>query len=347
MGIAGATGLVGQRLVARVASHPWFTLQAVGASERSSGRAYGEVVRWMLPDEIPAAAARLVVGGCTPQDFAACDLVLSALDAPIAKDVEPRLAASGIAVVSNSSAFRMAPDVPLIVPEVNAGAVARIGARARAGFVVTNPNCSVTGLALALAPLHREFGVRRVIVATLQAVSGAGLAGPRAVDLLDNVVPYIPGEEEKIEAELGKILGAASPDGFVPAEIAVAAHCHRVPTLDGHLEAVSVELERRATPEAAIAALASFRGDVVGLDLPTAPAAPIVVRSEVDRPQTRLDRDCGRGMSVVVGRVRDLPGADAPLRRAFAQHGARRGGGALLNAELLAARELLPRRARG
>jgi aspartate-semialdehyde dehydrogenase len=338
VGIAGATGLVGQRLVARVASHPWFTLQALGASERSSGRAYGETVRWVQDSPIPDAAASLVVRGCTASELGACDLVLSALDAPIAREIEPELAAAGIAVVSNSSAFRMAPDVPLIVPEVNGAAVAGIATRAKDGYIVTNPNCSVTGLALALAPLHREFGVRKVVVATMQAVSGAGAAGPRAVDLMDNVVPYIPGEEEKIEVELGKILCA---------DITVAAHCHRVPTLDGHLEAVSVELERIASPEQAIAALSSFRGDVSDLGLPTAPAAPIVVRREPDRPQTRLDRHCGAGMSVVVGRVRACP--VLTLRLVVLSHNMERGaaGGALLNAELLAARDLLPRRARG
>ena len=172
VGIAGATGLVGQRLVARVASHPWFTLQALGASERSSGRAYGETCGGCRTSPIPEAAASLVVRGCTASEFGACDLVLSALDAPIAREIEPALAAAGIAVVSNSSAFRMAPDVPLIVPEVNGAAVAGIATRAKDGYIVTNPNCSVTGLALALAPLHREFGVRKVVVATMQAVSG-------------------------------------------------------------------------------------------------------------------------------------------------------------------------------
>ena len=346
VGIAGATGLVGQRLVARVAEHPWFRLVAVGASERSSGSAYGDVTRWMLPDPIPEKATALVVSGCSPEDFAACDLVLSALDSPVALEVEPRLARAGLAVVSNSSALRMAGDVPLLVPEVNADAVVRIAARAEKGFVVTNPNCSVTGLALALAPLHRAFGVRRVVVSTMQAVSGAGLSGPRAVELLDNVVPYIAGEEEKIEVELGKILGRASAERFEPATIAVSAHCHRVPTIDGHLEAVSVELERPARPEDAAAVLASFRGDIEGLKLPTAPRFPIVVRREPDRPQPRLDRDCGSGMSVVVGRVRACP--VLTLRFVLLSHNMVRGaaGGALLNAELLAARALLPRRIR-
>ena len=344
VGIAGATGLVGQRLVARVAEHPWFRLAVVGASLRSSGGAYGDVTRWMLPDPIPAEAGALVVSGCTPADFDGCDLVLSALDAPVASEVEPQLARAGLAVVSNSSALRMAEDVPLIVPEVNAGSVVRIAARAASGFVVTNPNCSVTGLALALAPLDRAFGVSRVVVTTLQAVSGAGLGGPRAVELLDNVVPYIAGEEEKIEIELGKILGRATAERFEPATIAVSAHCNRVPTLDGHLETVSVELDRSTSPEDAMAALASFRGDVFGLDLPTAPRFPIVVRREPDRPQPRLDRDCNAGMSVVVGRVRPCP--VLTLRFVLLSHNMVRGaaGGALLNAELLAARGLLPRR---
>jgi aspartate-semialdehyde dehydrogenase len=349
VGIAGATGLVGQRLVARVAEHPWFRLAAVGASERSLARAYGDATRWMLPEPIPASVAGLIVGGCRASDFSACDLVLSALDAPVASVVEPELAREGLAVVSNSSALRMAPDVPLLVPEINADAVIRVAARARAGegFVVTSPNCSVAGLSLALAPLDRAFGVRRVVVTTLQSVSGAGIAGPRAIEMLDNVVPYIPGEEDKIEVELGKILGRATAESFVPASIAVAAHCHRVPTLDGHLEAVSVELSRPASPEEAIEALTSFRGDVADLGLPTSPSHAIVVRHEPDRPQTRLDRDCGGGMSVVVGRVRACP--VLTLRLVLLSHNMVRGaaGGAMLNAELLAAREMLPRRSRG
>jgi len=347
VGIAGATGLVGQRLVARLANHPWFRITALGASERSSGSVYGGVVRWMLPDPVPEVVAALRVGGCSPSDFAECDLVLSALDSPVAAEVEPALARAGLAVVSNSSALRMAGDVPLLIPEVNGHAVVRIAARAASGYVVTNPNCSVTGLALALAPLHRAFGVRRVVVATMQAISGAGLSGPRAIDLLDNVVPYIAGEEDKIEVELGKILGRATAEAFVPADIAVAAHCHRVPTLDGHLEAVSVGLDRPASPDEAMAAMAAFRGDVEDLGLPTAPSLPIVVRREPDRPQTRLDRDAGSGMSVVVGRVRPCP--VLTLRFVVLSHNMVRGaaGGAVLNAELLAARELLPRRSRG
>jgi aspartate-semialdehyde dehydrogenase len=347
VGIAGATGLVGQRLALRLAGHPWFRLVAVGASERSAGRPYGEVARWMLPEAMPPEVSALRVAGCAPEDFAGCDLVLSALDTPVAREVEPELAQAGLAVVSNSSAFRMAEDVPLLVPEVNGAHVVRLTGRERSGFIVTNPNCSVTGLALALAPLHRAFGVTRVVVATMQSVSGAGLDGPKAIEMLDNVVPYIRGEEEKIEEELGKLLGGATASAFAPADLKVAAHCHRVPTLDGHLEAVSVELARSAGPEEAIAILEAFRGDVDGAGLPSAPAQPIVVRRQPDRPQTRLDRDVEAGMSVVVGRVRPCP--VLTLRMVILSHNMVRGaaGGALLNAEWLASRDALPRRSRG
>jgi len=347
VGIAGATGLVGQRLIGRLAEHPWFRIQALGASERSAGRPYREAVRWTLGRPIPESISAWPVARCEPEAFAGCDFVLSALDAPVARTVEPALARAGIAVVSNSSAFRMDPTVPLLIPEVNGRHVARLAGRERTGFIVTNPNCSVTGLALALAPLHRTFGVVRVFVATMQSISGAGIEGPRAIDIFDNVVPYIPGEEEKIEAELGKLLGDAASDGFVPAPIRVAAHCHRVPTLDGHLEAVSVELARPASPEAAIDAMEAFTGDIDGAGLPSAPGRPVRVRREPDRPQTRLDRDDADGMRVVVGRVRPCPVTS--LRFVVLSHNMVRGaaGGTLLNAEWLAARDLLPRRSRG
>lgn len=347
VGIAGATGLVGQRLVAQLSAHPWFRVEAVGASERSAGRPYADAVRWTLPTPVPPVIGSRPVAHCDPDAFAGCDFVLSALDAPVARSVEPALCRAGLAVVSNSSAFRMDPAVPLLIPEVNGRHVSRLAGRERTGFIVTNPNCSVTGLALALAPLHREFGVTRVIVTTMQSVSGAGIDGPRAIEMLDNVVPFIAGEEEKIEAELGKLLGEAAPDGFRPAEFRVAAHCHRVPTVDGHLEAVSVELARPASPEAAIEALESFEGDIAGTELPTAPGRPVTVRREPDRPQTRLDREDAGGMRAVVGRVRPCP--VLTLRFVVLSHNMVRGaaGGTVLNAEWLAARDLLPRRSRG
>jgi aspartate-semialdehyde dehydrogenase len=241
----------------------------------------------------------------------------------------------------------MDADVPLLVPEVNASHLAlleRQRARFGPGLLVTNPNCSVTGLAMALAPLHRSFGLRRVVVTTLQAISGAGAEGPRAIDLVDNVIPHIPGEEEKIEVELSKILGTIDDGRLRPATLAVSAHCHRVPTLDGHLEAVSVELEREATPAEAAAALAAFRGETSAEGLPSGTTAPILVRVEPDRPQPRLDRDTGGGMTVVVGRVRRCPVLGLKLE--VLSHNAVRGaaGGTLLNAEILASRGLLPRR---
>jgi aspartate-semialdehyde dehydrogenase len=339
VGIVGATGLVGQRLVQRLEGHPWFDLVAVAASERSAGKTYAEATTWRLPTPMPSAVAGLRVGRCVPGDLDGCDVVLSGLDAATAKEVEPALAAHGIAVLSNASAFRMTPDVPLLVPEVNAAHASLVDAqRTRTGwpgFLATNPNCSATGLVLALAPLHREFGVKRVIVSTMQALSGAGLEGPRGLDVVDNVVPYIGGEEEKLESEIGKMLGAP---------ILVSAHCHRVATIDGHLEAVSVELERDATPEQAVAAFASFRGDVADRGLPSSPERPIVVRSEVDRPQPRLDRDTGGGMSAVVGRVRRCPVFS--LRFEVLSHNTVRGaaGATLMNAELFASLGKVPRR---
>jgi aspartate-semialdehyde dehydrogenase len=347
VGILGATGLVGQRLVERLDGHPWFRVTALAASERSAGRPYSDAVNWRLSDDPPNAVKGLVVRRCLPEELQDCDLVLSALDAPVAHDVEPRFAAAGFPVISNSSAFRQHEEVPLLVPEVNASHLDLIEQPSRrnaGGYIVTNPNCSTTGLVLAIAPLDRVFGVDRLVVATLQAVSGAGIEGPRALDLLDNVIPCIPGEEEKLEREMGKLLGKLEGSRLRRAELAVSAHCHRVPTIDGHLEAVSIGLKRSADPKEVAAALREFRGETAEDDLPSGTARPIVVRDEPDRPQPRLDRDCGEGMSVVVGRIRPCPVLD--VRLVLLSHNTVRGaaGGTLLNAELLASRGRLPRR---
>jgi aspartate-semialdehyde dehydrogenase len=237
--------------------------------------------------------------------------------------------------------------VPLIVPEVNATHLSLIDEPRRrngGGFIVTNPNCSTTGLVVALAPLHRAFGLRSVVVSTMQAASGAGLAGPSALQLLANVLPYIPGEEEKIEQEVGKIFGRVEGAEVARQSIAVSAHCHRVPTVDGHLEAVSVELEREADLPAVRAAMDGFRGELEPGSLPSATHRPLVVRDEPDRPQPRLDCDAGNGMTVVVGRLRPCPVLD--FRFVVLSHNTIRGaaGGTLLNAELLAAHDLLPGR---
>ncbi len=346
--ILGATGMVGQRLVQRLTGHPWFEIAALCASERSVGRRYRDAVRWVISADPPADCLDREVRACAPEVLADCDFALSGLDTAVALTVEPGCARAGMAVVSNSSAHRRAPDVPLLVPEVNAAHLSLLAAQRRrtgGGFIVTNPNCSVTGLAIALAPLHRAFEVRRLVVSTLQAVSGAGLDGPRGLDLVDNVLPFIAGEEEKIETELGKILGIVGTDEVREDGIRVSAHCHRVGTLDGHLEAVSMELSNEVTPEQAAEALRSFRGDVDADRLPSSPSSPILVRDEPDRPQPRLDRDAGGGMSVVVGRLRSCP--VLTLRMEVLSHNTVRGaaGATVLNAELLASRGLLPRRA--
>jgi aspartate-semialdehyde dehydrogenase len=347
-GILGATGLVGQRLIERLSRHPWFRIAALAASDRSVGLRYSEAADWMLSAAPPDEIAGLRVRPCRPPDLGDCDLVFSALDSKNGALVEPQFAASGFVVISNSSAFRNHADVPLVIPEVNAAHLDLVREQSRryeGGFIVTNPNCSVTGLAVVMAPLHRAFGLRRAVVATMQAASGAGSSGPSALELLDNVVPYIPNEEDKFEKELCKILGTVQGEAIESAAITVSAHCHRVPTLDGHLEAVSLELERPTTAEEAISVLEEYEGEIAGLNLPSAVSPIIVVRSEQDRPQPRLDRDEGGGMAVVVGRVRPCPVLGLKLE--LLSHNAIRGaaGVTILNAELLAARKLLPRRA--
>ena len=347
VGILGATGIVGQRLVRRLQGHPWFRLERLAASERSIGRRYGDAVTWTLEGRPPTSAAGMVIRACTPDAMAGCDLVFSSLDTAVALEAEAAFSMAGIHVVSNSSAYRMDPAVPLVIPEVNGShldLLNRDGAAGGRGHIVTNPNCSVIGLAVALAPLHREFGVQAVVVTTLQALSGAGLSGPTREDMDDNALPHIRGEEEKIQQELPKILGRLDPAaGIEPARIAVAAHCNRIGTVDGHLETVSVRLEHPATPEQAVASFRRFRGEIDGLGLPTAPAVPILVLDQPDRPQPRLDRDTGGGMTVVVGRVRPCP--VTTLRFCLLSHNTERGaaGAALLNAELMASRGLLER----
>ncbi len=339
VGVLGATGMVGQRLIQLLADHPWFELVSVAASDRSVGRPYGEAVRWRLPGEVPAVARDLVVQ--PPEPGLAGRLLFSALPASVAREVEPRLAAAGYWISSNASALRMEPDVPLVIPEVNPDHLALLEVQRRrrgwAGGVVTNPNCSTIHLVLALAPLHRAVGVRRCVVSTYQAISGAGYPGVPAWDLVDNVIPYIPSEEEKMARESRKLLGVLGEEGVVDADLTLSAHCHRVAVLDGHLEAVSVETGRPLSPEEAVELWQAFRGRPQELGLPTAPSRPVVVRSEPDRPQPRLDREAEGGMASVVGRVRPCP--VLTLRFEVLGHNTIRGaaGAALLNGELLVA----------
>ncbi|MDA8331936.1 MAG: aspartate-semialdehyde dehydrogenase [Candidatus Dormibacteraeota bacterium] len=335
--ILGATGAVGQQMVAMLDGHPWFELTELVASDRSAGQAYGEVVDWRLEGSPPERAGRLQVQSL--ERLPRSRLLLSALDSRVAAEAESQLAREGYAVVSNSSSHRMDPEVPLVIPEANASHLeALAAARTPAGgFIVTNPNCSTIGLVVALKPLWDRFGIAEVQVTTLQAISGAGLDGVSGGAITDNVVPYIAGEEEKLESEPLKILGRWE-SRFVPAELVLSATCHRVPVLHGHLEAVSVRLKSSVGLDEVREALVGFRAEPDVAGLPSSPATPIRVHAAPDRPQPRLDRGEGAGMTVTVGRLRPCSVLD--WKFVVLSHNLIRGaaGAALLNAELLVAR---------
>jgi aspartate-semialdehyde dehydrogenase len=340
-GVLGATGIVGQRLVKLLAEHPWFELTEVAASERSSGRTYSEAVRWHLETPIPEAARHLVVKGVAPT--LDCDFVFSALDSSVAGPVEEDFARAGYPVVSNSRNHRMDVDVPLLIPEVNAAHLAAIPVQQKSrgydtGFIVTNPNCSTAGLVLVLKPLADAFGLERIFVVTLQAISGAGYPGVASMDIQGNVVPFISGEEEKMESEPQKLLGKWDGTRFVEAGLGISAHCNRVPVLDGHLECVSLGLKKIASLAEVREALRTFEVDHELAALPTALRHPVIVMDEENRPQPRRDVEAGEGMAAVVGRIRECPLHDVKLT--LLSHNLLRGaaGAALLNAELLAAR---------
>ena len=336
VGILGATGVVGQRFVARLARHPWIRPTWLAASERSEGRAYSVAAPWKLSVPIPDDLASVQVEPCTPGRGPR--VVFSALDASVAGEIEQSFAAAGHFVVSNARNHRMDPLVPLLIPEINADHLRLVPEQQRArhwrGAIVTNPNCSTIVLAMALAPL-RQFGLKAALVSTMQAVSGAGYPGVASLDILGNVVPFISGEEEKMESETLKILG--SDGGRVPHPAIVSAHTNRVAVIDGHIMTVSAAFERPPALDAIVEALSSFRGRPQELSLPSAPVPPIVVASESNRPQPRLDADRGEGMAVTVGRVRACKVMDTKF--VALGHNTVRGaaGAAILNAELMAA----------
>jgi aspartate-semialdehyde dehydrogenase len=345
-GVLGSTGMVGQRLVQLLAGHPWFELTEVAASERSTGKKYFEAVKWHLNEPIPAAAANLVVKGLEP--VLDCDFVFSALDSSVAGPAEEEFARAGYGVVSNSKNHRMDPDVPLLIPEVNASHLDAIPVQQKnrgygSGFIVTNPNCSTAGLVLTLKPIADKFGLERIFVVTLQAVSGAGYPGVPSLDILGNVVPFISGEEEKMETEPQKLLGQWDGSRFVEAGLGISAHCNRVPVENGHLECVSASLKKVATLREVSEALSKFTVSDELAALPTAVKNPVVVLEEENRPQPRRDVNAGNGMAAVVGRVRECPLLDVKLT--LLSHNLLRGaaGAALLNAELLAVRGYLTR----
>jgi len=343
VGVLGATGAVGQKFVSLLENHPWFELTELAASDRSAGKSYKEATAWRQYKPIPERLKDLTVKPCEP--VLDCRVVFSSLDSSVAGEVEENFARAGYIVLSNSKNHRMDDDVPLLVPEINPEHLELIKVqRARRGWpgaIVTNPNCSTIGLVMALAPIHRAFGVKRVIVATMQALSGAGYPGHSAIDMLGNVIPFIGGEEDKVETEPLKIMGTIEGDSIRFADCRISAHTNRVFVEDGHMECVSVELERKAKPDEVARVLAQFSSLPQELKLPFAPERPVLVADERDRPQPRFDRDAGNGMSAVVGRVRECPVFD--IRFVVLSHNTIRGaaGAAILNAELMKAKGLI------
>lgn len=337
VGILGATGIVGQRFIQLLEQHPWFEVAWLAASDRSEGRAYAEAARWRLKTSIPANIAKMRVSPASPDG--APKVIFAALDASIAAELEPRFAESGCAVITNSSALRMAKDVPLVIPEVNPDHIRLIECQAwrrkSGGFVVTNSNCSAMGLVLALAPLHKSFGLEKVMAVTMQAVSGAGYPGVASLDILGNVIPYIAKEEEKMEEETQKLLGSLNGAGVVLAPFKMSAQCNRVAVEDGHTESVSVQLTKKAEAEEILEAWHSFRGVAQEKRLPSAPDVPVRYLQPTDRPQPRFDVDSGHGMTTTVGRLRPCGVLD--WKFTVLSHNTIRGaaGAALLNAELL------------
>lgn len=338
VGVLGATGTVGQRIIQLLEKHPWFEVSAVAASDNSAGKNYAQATRWMLETPIPEAVSQMTVQSCQPG--LDCDFVLSGLPSNVAEETELQLAKAGLPVISNASSHRMKPDVPLLIPEINPDHLnaltlqkSRMGSR---GFIVTNPNCSAIGLVFPMAALHQKFGLEAVHVVTMQALSGAGYPGVASMDIIDNVVPAIDlgGEDRKIETEPLKILGEWR-DGFVNAPIRMSALTHRVNVRDGHLEAVSVKLRSKASREEAEAAIRDFKSPIDDLNLPSAPKPVMYLESQVQRPQPRLDRNRGNGMAIVVGPVSPCGVLDFKFR--VLSHNTIRGasGAAILNAELL------------
>ncbi len=343
IGILGATGVVGQRFIQMLEHHPWFEAVWLAASDRSEGKTYAEAARWRLKTPLPANVAAMKVSPATPEG--APKIIFAALDASIAAEMEPRFADAGCYVVSNSSALRMQSDVPLVIPEVNPSHIKLIDIQAwrkkSGGYVVTNPNCSAIGLVLALAPLQQRFGFESVMAVTMQAVSGAGYPGVASLDILGNVIPYIRNEEEKMEEETLKLLGQVNGTKILPATFSMSAQCNRVAVEDGHTESIFVRLKTKAKPEEIIAAWNEYRSEPQQLNLPSAPARPIMYLEAADRPQPRLDVDLGAGMTTAVGRLRPCGVLD--WKFTVLSHNTIRGaaGAAVLNAELLKAKGYL------
>jgi aspartate-semialdehyde dehydrogenase len=336
VGILGATGMVGQHFIKFLQGHPWFELKWLGASDRSAGKKYKDAMTWHLPGGVPATVADLTVEECQPGN--APRLLFSAMDASVATEIERAFAEAGHVVVSNSKNHRMERDVPLLVPEINPDHLKLVPEQQRArgwkGQIVTNPNCSTVGLTMGLGPL-KPFGITRVIVTTMQAISGAGYPGVASMDIMGNVIPFIGGEEEKMQAETQKILGAFRGDHIEPLAAKVSAQCNRVAVVDGHTETVSVEFSTKPSEQDLRRAIEEFSGVPQERKLPSAPATPVIYLAENNRPQPRKDADRGCGMTASVGRLRPCPVLD--WKFVVLSHNTIRGaaGAAVLNAELM------------
>lgn len=342
--VLGATGAVGQRFIQLLEGHPWFEVAVVTASERNEGRRYGEACRWVLESEMPSRVRDMVLRPSTPEAVD-CPLAFSALPSSVPGSVEEELARAGVTVCSNASTHRTDPDVPILIAELNPDHLGLLEVQRRRrgwrGYLVTGPNCTSVPVAVVLRALDRAFGVRHAHVVSLQALSGAGYPGVPSLDIVDNVIPFIAQEEAKVESEPRKILGRLEGESIAPAPFAISAQCNRVQVRDGHLVCLSIGLGRRAGVPEVTEALRSYRGEIADLDLPSAPQPLVVVREEPDRPQPWRDRDAGRGMAIVVGRVQPCPVNDIKL--VALSHNTIRGaaGGLILIAELLRARGLL------
>ena len=336
--ILGATGAVGQRFIQLLADHPWFEIVALAGSERSAGQKYADL-KWVLDSDPPANIGQMTI--LPPEPSLPGKIAFSALPSDVSRDIEPKFAAAGYAVCSNASTYRESPNIPLLIPEINADHTSMIekqrSIKGWPGLIVTSPNCTTTGLAMTLHPLHQVFGVKQVFVTTLQAVSGAGYPGVPFMDIYDNLIPYISSEEEKIRSETCLLLGKMTAGDRIPAEIGVSVQVNRVPVSDGHTLSIAVKFERTPTVAEAIQVLENFRGPRSTQGLPSAPKNPTLVRKEIDRPQPRRDRNANNGMSVTVGRIRPCPLLD--LRMVSVVHNTLRGAasGSILNAELLVA----------
>jgi aspartate-semialdehyde dehydrogenase len=343
--VIGATGSVGQRFVSLLDNHSWFKVVGLAASGKSEGKSYAQACRWIIPDAMPAWAAEMKLLPSIPDALQNARIIFSALPADEAKILEPEFARAGFAVCSNASAYRREEDVPLLLPEVNAEHIHLVKSqrekRGWKGCILTNPNCTSTGLTVALKALDDTFGLERAFVVSMQALSGAGYPGVPSMNVIDNVIPFIGGEEEKVEWEPRKMLGKFSPQGIKFSSLRLSAHTNRVAVTDGHIVCVSVDLKKSSTVDEAIEALRSYQAPFSARQLPSTPQPVIVVSEQSDRPQPRLDRMIGKGMTTVVGRVRTDPLFS--LKFVVLSHNTIRGaaGGSIYNAELLVNEGLL------